>query len=113
VNGNGLTNFLYDGDDLIGEYDSGGTLIRRTVHGPGTDEPIVVYEGGTKKWLYADPQGSIIAQADGSGNNTATLSYGPGACTSEGWWRARPQHVRPLRLHGANAPARDRQLLPL
>jgi hypothetical protein len=45
VNGNGFTNFLYDGDDLIAEYDASGSLIRRTVHGPGVDEPIVVYEG--------------------------------------------------------------------
>jgi RHS repeat-associated protein len=77
VSGNGLTNFLYDGDDLVGEYDAAGTLVRRTVHGPGVDEPIVVYEGGSKKWLYGDPQGSIIAHADASGNSTATLSYGP------------------------------------
>jgi RHS repeat-associated protein len=77
------TNFLYDGDTMIGEYDGAGTLTRRTIHGPGTDEPIVVYEGNatgtgaTRKWLHADPRGSIIAQTDSSGNATAINSYGP------------------------------------
>jgi RHS repeat-associated protein len=62
---------------MIGEYDGAGTLLRRTVHGPGTDEPIVVYEGGSRKWLVADPRGSIIATTDASGTATATNSYGP------------------------------------
>jgi RHS repeat-associated protein len=73
----GTTQFLYDGDALVAEYDSAGNLTRRIVHGPGTDEPIVVYEGGTKKWLIADPRGSIIATTDASGNATAINSYGP------------------------------------
>jgi RHS repeat-associated protein len=71
------TNFLYDGDAMIGEYDGAGTLVRRTIHGPGTDEPIVVYEGGVRKWLIADPRGSIIATTDSTGTATATNSYGP------------------------------------
>jgi RHS repeat-associated protein len=47
------------------------------VHGPGTDEPIVVYEAGAKKWLVADPRGSIIATTDAGGTATAVNSYGP------------------------------------
>ena len=42
----GARRFLYDGDDLIAEYDAGGTLLRRYVHGPGVDNPIVCYDGG-------------------------------------------------------------------
>jgi RHS repeat-associated protein len=72
-----ITQFMYDGTAMIGEYDGAGTLLRRTVHGPGTDEPIVVYEGGVRKWLVADPRGSIIATTDASGTATATNSYGP------------------------------------
>jgi hypothetical protein len=34
----GVTRLLYDGDALVGEYDAGGTLLRRYVHGPGVDE---------------------------------------------------------------------------
>lgn len=42
------THYLYDGDAMVAEYaaSSGTTPIRRYVHGPGVDEPIVVYDGG-------------------------------------------------------------------
>jgi RHS repeat-associated protein len=79
INGT-ATELLYDGTELIAEYAANGTLLRRYVHGPGTDEPIVWYEGqGTtkKNWLYADHQGSIIATADAAGKRTSVLSYGP------------------------------------
>ncbi|GAB1719359.1 MAG: hypothetical protein NTAFB09_10900 [Nitrosospira sp.] len=73
------SDLLYDGTDVVGEYASGG-LIRRYVHGPGIDEPLVWYEGsgtGSKTWLYADHQGSIAATANSAGTSTATYSYGP------------------------------------
>ena len=78
--GDAVTNLLYDGTDLIGEYDSAGNLLRRYVHGPGFDEPAIVYEGATttnKSWLYADHLGSVVAAANGAGSATATYSYGP------------------------------------
>ncbi|MEW6482199.1 MAG: hypothetical protein AB1397_04275, partial [bacterium] len=34
--------FLYDGDDLIAEYDPQGTLNARYTFGPGIDNPISV-----------------------------------------------------------------------
>ena len=34
-----------DGDRLVAEYNGGGSLLRRYVHGPGVDEPVVWYEG--------------------------------------------------------------------
>jgi|GEM_PF-3456918 len=37
----GGTRFQYDGLALIGEYDGAGGVMRRYVHGPGVDEPIV------------------------------------------------------------------------
>ena len=78
--GGSITNLLYDDLALIGEYDASGNLLRRYVHGPGVDEPLVWYEGtGTtsKNWLYADHQGSIVGQANSSGTSTAIYSYGP------------------------------------
>ncbi len=60
------TDFLYEGDRLIGEY-NGSTLLRRYAHGPGIDEPIVWYEGSgltTKRWLHPDERGSIVAWTD-------------------------------------------------
>jgi RHS repeat-associated protein len=71
------TRFVYDGTDLIAEY-AGGALLRRYVHGPGSDEPLVVYEGAgltNKRWLTADERGSIISVTDGSGSSIATNRY--------------------------------------
>ena len=62
--------FLYDGLDLIAEYDDTGTLLARYVHGPGMDEPLVQYSGAlptTRQWLMADERGSIVAVTDATG----------------------------------------------
>jgi RHS repeat-associated protein len=72
------TDFLYDGDRLLAEY-NGATLLKRHAHGPGVDEPIVWYEGATlttKRWLHPDERGSIVAWTDGSANATV-YRYGP------------------------------------
>lgn len=74
------TRFLYDGDALVGEYDAAGALMRRYVHGSGTDEPLFWYEGsafasGNRRVLRADHQGSIVAIADSGGNSLGVNSY--------------------------------------
>ena len=40
----GTTRFAYDGTALIAEYNSSNAMLRRYVHGPGADEPLVWYE---------------------------------------------------------------------
>ncbi len=78
--GAAVTAFLYDGADLVAEYNSTGTLVRRYVHGPAVDEPLVWYEGsGTtdRRWLHADERGSVVAVSNSSGASIATYSYGP------------------------------------
>jgi hypothetical protein len=65
---------------VIAEYNASGTVLRRYVHGPGDDEPLVWYEGsGTsdRRWPLADERGSVIAIADGSGTVTQINKYNP------------------------------------
>jgi RHS repeat-associated protein len=72
------TRFLYDGDNLIAEYDAGGNMLRRYVHSVGDDNPMVWYEGAgttSPRYLYADQQGSITAVADSTGAPIAINSY--------------------------------------
>jgi len=74
------TEFLYDGSDMVAEYDNSGALTRRYVHGPGVDAPLVMYVGSgttTRRWLHADERGSIVAISDASGNAIATFTYDP------------------------------------
>jgi RHS repeat-associated protein len=64
------TRFAYDGLDRIAEHDGANALLRRYVHGPGMDEPIVWYEGtGTtdRRFLSADERGSVVSVTDSAG----------------------------------------------
>lgn len=78
VSGTSTTQFLYDGDRLIGEFNASGTVLRRYVHGKNADEPLVWYEGATigssnRRYFHANHQGSIVAVANSTG---ATLEKG-------------------------------------
>ncbi|HEV2818085.1 MAG TPA: RHS repeat-associated core domain-containing protein [Allosphingosinicella sp.] len=76
--GSAATRMFYDGDTLIAEYDNANALQRRYVFGPGTDEPLVWYEGtGTsdRRWYHEDERGSIVATSDGSGAATNINTY--------------------------------------
>jgi RHS repeat-associated protein len=86
----GVAVFRYDGTELIQERSPSNGLARRYVHGPGTDEPLVWYEGaGTtdRRWLHADERGSIIAVSNSVGSVIAINSYdeyGIPASTNQG-----------------------------
>ena len=78
----GTTRFLYDGQDIIGEYNGSSALQRRFVHGPGDDEPLVWVESAStappttsRKWLAADQLGSVVAVTDSTGASTSTDTY--------------------------------------
>ncbi|HEV7233094.1 MAG TPA: hypothetical protein VGN36_02540, partial [Sphingorhabdus sp.] len=76
--GGNVTLFDYDGTNLTAERNASGTITRRYVHGPNTDEPIVWYEGnGTsdRRFLTADERGSITAVSNASGTVTNVNSY--------------------------------------
>jgi RHS repeat-associated protein len=77
-----VARFLHDGDALVAEYNSSGTLLRRYVHGSNltADDPLLWFEGaGTAysdaRHLYADPRGSIVLVGNNSGASIAINSY--------------------------------------
>ncbi len=87
--GNG-TNFQYaydagsgsgaGGDRLLIEYNLSNSVVRRFVHGPGTDEPILFYKNGLtlaegRRFLMADERGSIINLADSGGTSYGIAAY--------------------------------------
>ncbi len=78
--GGATTRFLYDGDALVAEYDTSGTITKRYVHGSGVDEPLLEYGGSTvgqtnRSNLYADYLGSITAITDDSGSVITVNQY--------------------------------------
>ena len=76
--GASTTRIGYDGLDRIAEYDGGNAVLRRYVHGPGIDTPIVWYEGSgttTRRFLSSDERGSVISVTDSSGTVLGLNKY--------------------------------------
>ncbi len=71
------TKFFYDGDDIIAEYDAGGTLLRKYIHGPGIDEPIAMVAGGSTYYYLSDGLGSVSELTDSNGAILEKYSYDP------------------------------------
>jgi RHS repeat-associated protein len=106
VAGTTTTQFLYDGDRLVAEYDASGTLLRRYAHGAGVDEPLLWYEGAgmaNRRWLHADHQGSVIAASDGAGAVLgAPYAYSPyGEPANDNWTGSRFRYTGQIALSDA------------
>jgi RHS repeat-associated protein len=76
----GTTWYGYDGAALTSELDSVGNILRRYVHGPGVDNPIVWYEGSaingtTRRFLMADERGSVVSVTDSAGATININAY--------------------------------------
>lgn len=70
--------FLYDGQQVIGEYDAGGTMVSRYVPGLGLDDVVASYAGSgttSRTWLLADERQSVMALTNGSGAAVSVNTY--------------------------------------
>jgi RHS repeat-associated protein len=65
---NGMTIYLiYDGWNLVAEYDAAGVLTTRYIHGPQVDEILAKVTTTSTTFPLPDALGSTIAVTDGSG----------------------------------------------
>jgi hypothetical protein len=73
------TMLFYDGSAHVEERaQANNAILRRYIHGPGADTPLVWYEGqGTtdKRWLIPDERGSIIAITNSTATNINRAVY--------------------------------------
>jgi len=72
--------FLYDGDELVAEYDYAGTLANRYVHSDNADDPVVLYGSAAvgaayRIFLMPDERGSIAGHFANDGTSTAKNVY--------------------------------------
>lgn len=72
--------FLYDGDEIVAEFDANGTLSRRYVHSDAADDPLVQYVGAgvgsaARTYLMPDERGSIVGLITAAGSAQAKNSY--------------------------------------
>jgi RHS repeat-associated protein len=76
----GITRFLYDGDELAGEYNAVGAMLHRYGHGSNADDPVLWYAGpdiniNYARLLKANHQGSITAVTHWYGELFAVNKY--------------------------------------
>ncbi len=73
---NGQTRrYIYDGEDILLEYDGSNVLQARYTHGPGIDEPIAVTKGATTLFYHQDGLGSVTDLTDSVGATAKSYSY--------------------------------------
>ena len=73
---NGQTKrYIYDGEDILLEYDGSNVLQARYTHGPGIDEPIAVTKGATTFFYHQDGLGSVTDLTDSAGATAKSYSY--------------------------------------
>jgi RHS repeat-associated protein len=74
--GNGqTTRYIYDGEDILLEYDGANVLQARYIHGPGIDEPIAVTKGSSTYFYHQDGLGSVTDLTDSTGTTAKSYSY--------------------------------------
>jgi RHS repeat-associated protein len=73
---NGQTRrYIYDGEDILLEYDGTNTLQARYTHGPGIDEPIAVTKGSSTFFYHQDGLGSVTDLTDSAGATAKSYAY--------------------------------------
>ncbi len=73
---NGQTKrYIYDGEDILLEYDGSNVLQARYAHGPGIDEPIAVTKGSSTFYYHQDGLGSVTDLTDSAGATAKSYSY--------------------------------------
>ena len=73
--GSASTKFLYDGDQIIAEYDSSGNISAKYIFGPGIDEPISITKEGQTYYYHSDGLGSVTCLTDSNGTIVESYSY--------------------------------------
>jgi len=62
-----VIHYVYDGPDILAEFDDTGAMLARYTHGPGTDEPLIMERGGQAYFYQTDGLGSVTELTDESG----------------------------------------------
>jgi RHS repeat-associated protein len=73
------TRMLYDGDELVAEYNTASTMLRSYLHGSSVDDPVVWLEWGQSatlaRFLHSNQQGSVTAVTSYGGDAIAINKY--------------------------------------
>src|SRR5260370_12673238 len=70
-----MTNYLYDGSNVIEEVDASGNQIARYSQSPAVDRPLTMTRAGVTSFYQQDALGSITTLANAAGVITDTYTY--------------------------------------
>ncbi len=71
-----ITRYVYDGEDILLEYDGTHTFLARYSHGDQVDQPLILQKAGVGFFYYhSNHQGSITHLTDNSGNIANSYVY--------------------------------------
>jgi RHS repeat-associated protein len=72
-----VTQYAYDGDEVLALIDYAAVVLGVITNGPGTDEPLMIREiGGIEWYMHADALGSIVALTAPDGSLRERIEYG-------------------------------------
>ena len=67
--------YIYDGEDILLEYDGTNALLARYTHGPTADEPIAITRNGQTYFYHADALGTVTELTDSTGATANSYAY--------------------------------------
>jgi hypothetical protein len=67
--------YAYDGDDLVEETNSSGSVVARYAHGAEIDEALAMLRSGTASYYHADGLGSVTSLSSAAGSIANTYTY--------------------------------------
>jgi len=73
--GGNVTQYLYNGMDIHGEYTTWSQASALYTHGPNTDDPIIRVAANDTRYYHQDGLGSVVATTDPDGHLTAAQLY--------------------------------------
>ena len=96
ISGGTVTQFVWDGANLIAEYRDGAVLALY-VHDDSVDRPLQIAVGGREHWYHADVVGSVRLLTDSAGTQSAEYRYSAFGATVE---ESGNGGINPLRYAG-------------
>ncbi|MBN1575927.1 MAG: hypothetical protein JW913_05205 [Chitinispirillaceae bacterium] len=70
-----MTQFRYDGEDLILEMNAEDSITANYTFGPGIDNPLLMHRNGRNLYYVKDGLGSVTAPADPVGSVVHEYAY--------------------------------------
>ena len=70
-----ITNYVYDNENIIAEYDQNNKQTASYIHGPNIDEPLAAEINNSRIYYHADGLGSITSLTNYGGNVVQKYRY--------------------------------------